>query len=224
MEVGVGNAKLALALAAVLLAAGKTVSVKRKEVRRGRPARAARPEGFRNLPAARVARQPQNMHLLCSGGVPVACIRLARLPVAPCQPSPRLDPVCAGGQPGGALPHHRQRSQVQPLAAGAGRQRGRGGLLLALWEQGLHISLWIGDSLWGGKPTAPAHPRRAAASLLCRTCGNVAWQITASRLAASRALPPLAMQLEIDASLRAEGRGLKLDFQQLSGVLRLQQD
>jgi hypothetical protein len=32
------------------------------------------------------------------------------------------------------------------------------------------------------------------------------------------------MQLEIDASLRAEGRGLKLDFQQLSGVLRLQQD
>lgn len=33
VEVGVGNAKLALALAAILLAAGKTVSVKRKEVR-----------------------------------------------------------------------------------------------------------------------------------------------------------------------------------------------
>lgn len=36
---------------------------------------------------------------------------------------------------------------------------------------------------------------------------------------------PLAgVQLEVDATLRAEGRGLRLDFQQLSGVLRLRQD
>jgi hypothetical protein len=32
------------------------------------------------------------------------------------------------------------------------------------------------------------------------------------------------LQLEVDATLRAEGKGLRLDFQQLSGVLRLRQD
>lgn len=101
VEVGIGNLPLALTVATLLLATGKTVSLKRKEVGQA------------------VSQEP-----VSSPGQLAALHSKRRTRSPPLLPTaPSCAAAAAGGQPGGALPTDRTRRQVRSLPPGAGGWR-----------------------------------------------------------------------------------------------------